>query len=99
LYQQCSRADRTDDICRRVCNQNQPHIGGVFLHGPPQGCLSIPSQVVGLIDDNDLEALFGGDVNLPTSEGMISRWKMEETMLNSSLLLVMVWKTRASILF
>jgi hypothetical protein len=35
---------------------------------------------------------------LPTSEGVISKWKTEDTMLNSSLRLEEVVKTRASIL-
>jgi hypothetical protein len=63
-HQQCPTPDRRNDVARRVCQQNQPQIGTVLLHRPPQRRLRIARQVVCLIDDDDLEALFCAEVDL-----------------------------------
>lgn len=63
-HKQRSRPDRPNDICRAVRNQDQPQIGRVFFHSPTQRGLGIAREVVGFVDDDDLEALFGADIDL-----------------------------------
>lgn len=53
-----------NDIARRVCQQYQPQVWTVLLHCSPKRRLCIPCQVICLIDDNDLEALFRTQIDL-----------------------------------
>ena len=63
-HQQRTRLDGRDDVCRRVRDQDQPQVRRVLLHRPPQRGLGIASQVLGLIDDYDLEPLPRGQIHL-----------------------------------
>lgn len=62
--QQTSTPDGRDDIAGAVREQDKAQIGTVLLHRATEGGLSVASEMVGFIDDDDLEALFGGQVDL-----------------------------------
>lgn len=56
--------DRGNDVACAVGQEDQAKIGAVFFHGSSQRGLSVSGEVIGLVDDNDLEALFGCEVDL-----------------------------------
>lgn len=62
--EQSPRPNWCNNICRRVGQEDQAQIWRVFLHRSPQRCLRVSGEVVGLVDDHDLESLFGGLVDL-----------------------------------
>lgn len=62
--QQRSTPNWSNDVTRRVRQQDQPQVRTIFLHGPSQRCLRIARQMIRLIDDHDLETLFGVQINL-----------------------------------
>lgn len=63
-HQQRPAADRGNDVRGAVGDQDQSQVRAVFLHGPPERGLGIAGEVVGLIYDDDLEALARGNVDL-----------------------------------
>ena len=62
--EQGAAADGGDDVGGAVGEQDQAQVGAVLLHGAAEGGLGVAGQVVGLVDDDDLEALAGGLVDL-----------------------------------
>jgi hypothetical protein len=71
VFGRCSDSDkqgttsnRSNDIARTVGQKDQAQVGTVFLHCSSQGSLGVSGEMVCLIDDDNLEALFGGHVDL-----------------------------------
>lgn len=62
--QQTSTPDGRNDVAGAVREQNKAQVGAVLLHRATEGRLSVSSEMVGFIDDDNLEALFGGQVDL-----------------------------------
>lgn len=56
-HQQRPTFDRRYDVRRRVRQQDQSQTRAVLLHRSPQRRLSVPGEVVGLVDDDYLEPL------------------------------------------
>ena len=63
-HQQCPTPDRCNDPPRRIRHQNQPQIGTILLHSPPQRTLRISREAICLIHHDHLEALLCAEIDL-----------------------------------
>lgn len=57
---QCSTPDGRNNVTSAVCQEDQSQVRTVFLHRSSQCSLCISSEMVGFVDDNDLETLLRG---------------------------------------
>lgn len=62
--EQASTPDGRNDIACAVCQEYETKVWAVLFHRATEGGLSIASEMVGFIDHHDLEALFGGEIDL-----------------------------------
>lgn len=62
--QQSPGTDGSNDIRGTIGQEDQPHVRTVLLHCPSQSRLSITSQMIRLIDHNNLEPLLCRKINL-----------------------------------
>ena len=62
--EQASTSDGRNDIACAVCEEDEAKVGAVLFHRATEGGLGITREVVGFIDHHDLEALFGGKIDL-----------------------------------
>ena len=62
--QQSSGSNGSDNVRGAVCQEDQSQIRAVFLHRPSERCLGIASQVVRLVDNDNLESLLRIKIHL-----------------------------------
>nr|POE46839.1 sulfite efflux pump ssu1 [Quercus suber] len=63
-HQETSRANRSNDVARAICEQDQAQIRAVLLHRATERGLRIARKLVRLIDHHDLEPLFRSEIDL-----------------------------------
>ena len=62
--EQRAAADRGDDACGGVGEEDEADVVGILFHGAAEGGLGVARQVVGFVDDDDFEALLRVEVDL-----------------------------------
>ena len=79
--EQGTTSNRSNDIARTVGQKNQAQVGAVFLHCSSQSSLSVSGEMVGLVDDDNLEALLGCHIDLLRLSNLLEKVLYDNTVI------------------